>query len=154
MREIGADTPAFDRSVRLKIYGLFVAMTDAPGVEAVAAALDSPVDDVAAAFRRLADGHVIVLSPGTLDLRMANPMSAVPTPFRVEAEGRSFWGNCVWDALGILAMLDADGLVGTTCPDCDEPMQLEVRGGQLASAEGIAHYAVPAAQWWDDIVFT
>jgi hypothetical protein len=153
-RPIDADSPDFDGRVRLKIYELFVAMTAAPGVDAVAAALDSAVDNVAAAFRRLADGHVIVLSPGTLDLWMANPFSAVPTAFRVEAEGRSFWGNCIWDALGILAMLHADGVVVSGCPDCDEPMQLEVRGGKLSPSEGIVHYAVPAARWWDDIVFT
>jgi hypothetical protein len=36
---------------------------------------------------------------------MAMPLSAIPTPFQVEVGGRHFFGNCIWDALGIVAML-------------------------------------------------
>jgi hypothetical protein len=36
---------------------------------------------------------------------MANPFSAVPTPFLVRSGDRSWYGNCIWDALGIPAML-------------------------------------------------
>jgi hypothetical protein len=32
---------------------------------------------------------------------MLNPFSAVETPHRVEAGGRSWFANCAWDALGI-----------------------------------------------------
>jgi hypothetical protein len=32
-------------------------------------------------------------------------------------------------------------------------MQLEVERGEL-HADGVAHFAVPAAHWWDDIGFT
>jgi hypothetical protein len=33
-------------------------------------------------------------------------------------------------------------------------MWMAVRGGAPAAREGIAHFAVPAAEWWDDIVYT
>jgi hypothetical protein len=85
---------------------------------------------------------------------MANPFSAVPTPFRVLADdGRSWWGNCIWDALGILAMLAVDGIVDTTCPDCGEPLQLRIERERLEPVEAVVHFAVPAARWWDNIGF-
>jgi hypothetical protein len=31
---------------------------------------------------------------------------------------------------------------------------LTVASGELADSEGAIHFAVPAAHWWDDIVFT
>jgi hypothetical protein len=93
-------------------------------------------------YRRLEQARVIVLAPGTLNVWMANPLSAVPTSFRVETQLGSFWGNCVWDALGIPAMLGADGRVATSCPDCGEPIALEIRDGELAPVDAVIHFAV------------
>lgn len=116
----------------------------------IAGAVGRPQADVEASLRRLAGAHVLVLAPGTPSVWMANPLSALPTPFRVEAGGRAWYGNCIWDALGVLAMLDAEGDVRTWCPDCGDPRVVSVRGGAV-SGEGVVHYAVPAARWWDDI---
>ena len=58
---------------------------------------------------------------------MLNPFSGVPTPYRVEAGGRSWFGNCVWDAFGIRAALGVDGHVSTACPDCGEALEVDVR---------------------------
>jgi hypothetical protein len=86
---------------------------------------------------------------------MLNPFSAVETPHRVEADGRSWWANCAWDALGIPAALHVDGHVESACPDCGERLELEVRDGELAGgADLLVHFVVPARHWWDDIVFT
>jgi hypothetical protein len=38
--------------------------------------------------------HAIFLEPGTAQIRMATPFSAVPTPFTVTAEGITYWANC------------------------------------------------------------
>ena len=97
---------------------------------------------------------MIVLAPGTLDVWMANPLSAVPTPFRVETEGRGYFGNCVWDALGIPAMLGVDGRVDTSCPDCGEPLTFSVRESELEPVDAVAHFAVPAVRWWENIAYT
>jgi hypothetical protein len=144
-----------DTAVRLHIYQELADRARAPSVEETARALDRESEDVAEAYRRLADGHVIVLHPGTTDIWMANPFSAKPTSFMVRSGGREWWGTCAWDAPGILAMLDGDGTVSTRCPDCDEPLELRVAGGRMAGPEGaVAHFAVPAAKWWEDIGFT
>jgi hypothetical protein len=107
------------------------------------------------AFRRLDEAHALVLEPGTLDVWMANPLAARPTGFRVRtADGRSYFGACAWDGPGVLAMLGVDGTVATVCHDCDERLELEVRDGELRPIEAVAHFAVPAAKWWEDIGHT
>ena len=86
---------------------------------------------------------------------MLNPFSAVETPHRVEAQGRTWFGNCAWDALGIPAALHADGVVRSQCPDCGEPLDLEIREGELVEGRDLlVHFVVPASRWWDDIAFT
>jgi hypothetical protein len=95
-----------------------------------------------------------VLEPDRAEIRMANPFSAVPTPHRVQAGGRSWFGNCAWDAFGIPAALHVDGHVSSTCPDCGEPIEIEIRNERPIPDEHVFHVAVPAAHWWDDIVFT
>ena len=87
-------------------------------------------------------------------IRMANPFSAVPTPHRVYAGGRSWYGNCAWDAFGICAALHVDGRIETTCPDCGDAIVVEVRDGRPDDESLLFHCLIPAARWWDDIVFT
>jgi Alkylmercury lyase len=144
----------FDGEVRLFVYRSFLDQGEPPTVAQTAAALGSPRDEVEAAFRRLEAGHVLVFAPGTLDIWMANPLCARPTTFRVETGRGSWWGTCVWDALGIPAMLGEDATISTACPDCDEPLELRVEDGSLRPADALAHFAVPARRWWDDIGYT
>jgi hypothetical protein len=144
-----------DSVVRLHIYETFVAEARPPAVPETAEALGISEERVADGYRRLAASHTIVLEPGTLDIWMANPLCARPTGFRVRtSDGRSYFGTCAWDAPGVLAMLGTDGTVSTVCHDCDEPLTMEVRDSELQAAGAVAHFAVPAAKWWEDIGFT
>jgi len=147
------DLSPTDRQVRLHVMSTLVGEGRAPSVRETAVALGLSDEDAAAAYDRLQEGHVIVLAPGTRNVWMANPLSAVPTPFTVEVGYRRWYGNCIWDALGVAAMLAADAKVRTTCPDCGHPMTLEVSADAIAG-EGIAHFAVPAARWWENIGYT
>ena len=88
--------------------------------------------EVEDAFRRLHDAHALVLEPGTAEIRMLNPFSAVETPHRVHADGRDWYANCAWDALGHpgrAARRTASS--SRACPDCGEQLELEVRDGEL-----------------------
>ena len=147
-------TDALDIKVRLAVFRGAADTGEVPQAAEIAAALGEERATVEESLRRLAEGRVIVLAPGTTTIWMANPFSAIPTPFRVRARGRRYWGNCVWDALGVAAILHDDATVETTCGDCGEPMTLEVRGGALARGDGVVHFAVPAARWWENIGFT
>jgi len=146
------DDPILDRDVRLAVYRKIVEKGRPPTPPEMAVGLGIETLDVEASIQRLADGHVLVLAPGTPYIWMANPFSAIPTPFEVEVGDRLYFGNCIWDALGISACLHADAHIRTYCPDCSEPLSLDVRDGELeATSEGVVHFAVPAAHWWDDI---
>jgi hypothetical protein len=150
----------FDTTVRLAIMDSFLAGS-APSVAVVARALDVAMDDVAAAFDRLAAGRAIVLIPGTRDVRMAAPFAGVRTDFQVEVRDRSYYANCIWDALGIPAMLAGAGRpatahIETLCADCSTTLVIDVGAGRLTNVApgAVVHFAVPAAKWWADIVFT
>ena len=142
-----------DNEVRLGVYNLFVELGRAPVAAEVARAISVTPARVEESLRRLHDNHVLVLAQGSTYIWMANPFSALPTAYSVACEGKTFWGNCIWDALGILAMLRSDGTVTGLCPDCGEELRLEVRDGELAPSNYLVNFTVPARHWWDDIGF-
>lgn len=148
------DLTAQDKEVRRLVYDTLIHTGRAPSSEEVASILGAPPNFVRQSFKRLAAAHMLVLQQGSGEVLMANPFSAVPTPFQVESGGISYWGNCIWDSLGVAAMLHRDARIVTACADCGEAMQLRIEGGSLAPAEGIIHFAIPARRWWDNIVYT
>jgi Alkylmercury lyase len=144
-----------DLRIRNHLYSSFVRDGNARALAEAARELDIGDEETRAAYRRLHEAHALVLEPDAESIRMLNPFSVVETPHRVEADGRSWWANCAWDALGIPAALHADGRVESACPDCGQQLELEVRDGELVrGAELLVHFVVPARHWWDDIVFT
>jgi hypothetical protein len=142
-----------DIAVRNLTYASFVDLGRAPTVDEVALRAGSRAPDVATAWRRLHDAHALVLGDSGA-LRMANPFSAVPTRFRVHAAGRWWYANCGWDAFGICAALHTDGRIESACPDCDQAIEIELRDARPDDGDVVFHCLVPAAHWWDDIVFT
>ena len=80
---------AFDYEVRRYVYDHVMNKGLPPTTAETASALSTTPDDVAASFRLLADGHILVLQRGSDEILMANPFSAVPTPFLVRVGDRS-----------------------------------------------------------------
>jgi hypothetical protein len=142
-----------DLAIRNATYRLFVELGRAPTVDEVAATTGEGRAEVESAWRRLHDGHALVLDQAGA-LRMANPFSAVETPHRVVAQGKTWFANCGWDAFGIGAALHVDSTIHTTCPDCSEPIDIEVRGGRPIEIGPVWHVLLPARDWWSDIGFT
>jgi Alkylmercury lyase len=142
--------------VRNLTYANFVEAGRAPMADEVARAAQLPATTVEDTWRELHCEHALVLDPATATIRMAAPFSAVPTPVRVNAAGRWWYGNCAWDAVGICAALHTDGRVETACPDCSASIVLEVRTQRILEGDNnlLFHCLVPAAQWWDDIGYT
>lgn len=143
----------FDTAVRLALYEEFVRTSSPPTAERLATQMQRPADEVRGALERLAQGKAIVLQPESREVLMANPLCAVPTPFRVRTLERSLFGSCVWDGLGIMAMLGSDSVLDTSCACCGEAMTIQHRGGAILPA-GVIHFAIPAKRWWENIVFT
>ena len=100
-------------------------------------------------LRALAERHVVVLDPEAPGrILMAHPFAAHRRGTRVDAGGRTWWGNCAWDGLGIVAALKLSNAVVTS-----NGVALEVHEGEISN-EAVFHVALPAREWWDDIVFT
>ena len=143
-----------DVVLRNTTYSMFVELGRAPTADDVGDRLDLDRGDVVAGWRRLHEAHALVLNQHTDEIRMANPFSAVPTAYRVRAGNRSWFANCAWDALGICAALHVDGAIDTSCPDCGDAISLRVADERPDDETLLFHCLVPAARWWNDIVFT
>jgi hypothetical protein len=143
-----------DLRLRSLTYARFVQLGRAPTAAEIAAASDRSRAEVIAGWKRLHAEHALVLDQVTSEIVMANPFSGVPTAYRVQAGGRWWYGNCAWDAFGICAALDADGRIETSCPDCGQGLRIAVRDQRPDDRSLRFHCLVPAAHWWDDIVFT
>jgi hypothetical protein len=150
---VHAVTPE-DVELRNVTYAQIPALGRVPLASEVARVVGADAGAVRAAWRRLHDAHALVLDADGTEIRMANPFSAVPTPFRVAAAGQQWDANCAWDAFGICAALGTDGRIDTTCPDCGDAISCEVRDRAPGDPTLRFHCLVPAAAWWDDIVFT
>src|ERR1051325_8552501 len=142
-----------DSEVRRVIYDMTMRGGTPPLARDVAQVLGTPEDDVFASFQRLAGAHMIVLQRDSREILMAMPYSAVPTAFAVRANGIHSFANCMWDALGIPAMLHSDAHIHTSCADCGNAVDVRVENGAVIG-EGLVHFARPVREWWNDVVFT
>ncbi|MFH4280320.1 organomercurial lyase, partial [Acinetobacter baumannii] len=91
--------------VRYHVYDYVMREGLPPTIAEASSALARSPDEVRASFQRLAEGHILVLQKESGEILMANPFSAVPTPFLVKVGDQFYYGNCIWDAMGIPAML-------------------------------------------------
>jgi Alkylmercury lyase len=139
-----------DDQVRARVYDVTMRSGRPPLVAELAAHFGVSAAEVAESLQRLATGRVLVVRD---EVVMAAPFSAVATPFAVDSGGVSYFANCIWDALGIPAMLQRDAEIRTSCGDCGTGMSVRVENG-VAHGDGLIHFALPARQWWNDIVFT
>jgi hypothetical protein len=142
-------------SVKLAIYDTFATTSHAPTVSGIARQLNAAIEDDQSAFDELHKQRLLVPEPGDpTRIRMAPPFSGVETPFRVTVRDKLYYAPCAWDSLGIPAALHADGVIQTTDGHTGEPIMLVVRNGAPVPEPCVIHIAVPAAHWWDDIIYT
>ena len=144
-----------DTSVKLSIYKMVAETTRLPSVAQVAEALGASVEEIQASFGRLHQKRLVVPEPNDpTRLRMAPPFSGIETPFRFSADGKDYFANCAWDALGIPAALHQAGTVDASDGYNDVSIRLQVGMNGPAPEACVIHFAVPAARWWKDIVYT
>lgn len=143
-----------DRELRNATCRLFVELGRAPTLHEVAARTGVDDEIIRAGWHRLHDARELVLEPDVDEIRMAIPFSAVPTPYRVFADDRWWYANCAWDAFGVCAALETDGVVEGSCADCGEMITTRVVNRVPDDDTLVFHSLVPASQWWDNIVHT
>jgi Alkylmercury lyase len=142
-------------SIKLAIYETFAKTAKAPTVSDVAKQLDLSTVDVQGAFEELHKQRLLVPEPGDKTrIRMAPPFSGIETSFRVAIRDTVYFAPCAWDMLGIPAALHQDAVIHASDGHTGAPMTIVVRDGAPRQEPCAIHFAVPAAHWWDDIIYT
>ena len=144
----------FDTRVKLAVYRHFAQTGRRPSSAQIAEHVGVDAEEVRDAFGRLRANRVLFLEPDGETIRMAPPFSGVPTPHRVLVGEREYVANCAWDALGIIAALHEPGTVISACAQSGERLELPVGPDGPAPSDWVFHCLVPAARWWEDLVFT
>ena len=142
-----------DQRVRIFTYDYIVRTAKAPLVAETAAALGCSAEEARQAYTRLSESHALMPDESGELWRVA-PFSAVPTAFPVKVSEMLFYANCAWDALGIPAALARDASIESACACCNERMTMDVQDSRLNAGQGVIHVAVPARDWYKDVVFT
>ena len=143
-----------DALVKLAIYRSFAEKGRRPTVDEVAQRAGAPTADVLDAYTALRAQRLLLLEADGRSIHMAPPFSGIPTQHVVESAGARYYANCAWDALGIPAALHRPATVLSRCEQSLEPLRLEIGPDGPAPSDWLYHCLVPAAHWWDDIVFT
>jgi hypothetical protein len=144
-------------SARAYIYERFAATALAPSAADIGQHFGLSLGEAESLLQALHDHHALFLEPGTspLRVRMANPFSAIETPYTVLVAGQSYWANCAWDTFGIAAALHADEAeIRSVCSHTGRPFVLRLAGGVVENTETVVHFQVPFQHWYDDLVHT
>jgi len=144
----------FDATVKVAVYRATAETGIIPSLQEVADRVGATQTMVKEACARLHSGRLLWLEDDGVTIRMAPPFSGVPTQHRVTVDGIEYFANCAWDALGIPAALHRSGVVHSRCEQSLEPLYLSVGLNGPALSTWLFHCLVPAAKWWDDLVFT
>ncbi|HEX9839566.1 MAG TPA: organomercurial lyase [Anaerolineales bacterium] len=156
--------------IRAFVYNHFADTIRPPSVEEAAQHLNIEIELAGTLYKELHNRHALFLEPETLNIRMANPFSGIPTDFKVHADGKSYYANCAWDMLGIPVALALrnDAVIEAICTESDDRVQLAVRDGQIQAQAAVPggdiksiltsdlkiHFPLPFARWYDDLLFT
>lgn len=144
---------AGDEAVRVALYRGFAATGACPAPAELRAA--SGVDDVAGALTRLAAARHLALD-GDGAVVMAHPFTTRNLGFSVMGRSTLWWGGCAWDSFALPHLLpeEPEVLVATRCPGCGAPHALVVAAAEPPAGDLVAHFLVPMARCWDDVVHT
>src|SRR4051794_39307233 len=87
---------------------------------------------------------------------MVHPFTAVPLGFSVMGSDTLWWGGCAWDSFALPQLFPKQGpmLVATSCPACEAAHAWRIDNRQPPEGDQVAHFPVPLAHMWDDVVFT
>ncbi len=149
--------------VRLAIYRRFAEEGEFGSAETLAGELGIDPSRVRRAMGELADARHLVLDEAG-EVVMAHPFAAVPLGFAVMGAHTLWWGGCAWDSFALPHLVGGwrpdlllDGtavLVSTTCPGCGRAHAWTVGRTSPPEGEQVAHFLVPTARMWDDVVHT
>ena len=141
--------------LRLAVYRGFATTGQAANTAALAAQLGTHDAEITSGLEALArDRHLVLDGDGRIV--MAHPFASVPLGFSVMGTATLWWGGCAWDSFALPHLLDdrEPMLVATRCPACDTPLAWNVGRDHPPAGDEVAHFLVPVAHMWDDVVHT
>jgi hypothetical protein len=140
--------------LRLAVYERF-RRGEIPRVATLASGMSTTPEQVSAGLASLAAGRHLALGQDG-GITMAHPFTAVPLGFSVMGRDSLWWGGCAWDSFALPHLLpdQAPMLVATTCPACEQAHAWQVDDHEPPVGDQVAHFLVPTARMWDDVVFT
>lgn len=143
--------------LRVAVYDAFATTGRCPDAGGLAQQLGASDSEVVAGLAELAAARHVVLDGTGRSIVLAHPFSSIPMGFSVMGARTLWWGGCAWDAFAVphLVPHEPSVLVATTCPACERPHAWTVdRQRPPADAGEVAHFLVPVAHMWDDVVHT
>jgi Alkylmercury lyase len=141
--------------LRLLIYDSFRRIGRVPPIDEMATTLGCNNEELTAGIDELArQRHVALDANGTIV--MAHPFASINLGFSVMGRNTLWWGGCCWDSFALPHLLtdEPDVLVATQCPGCSQPQAWVVNRHEPPTSDWVAHFLVPAARVWDDVVHT
>lgn len=146
--------------LRVFVYDTIAARGRPPASTEIGAYFGITPDDARGAIADAALGKTLFPDPHTGEIAIAGPVAGSPTPYRVMANGVTWFANSAWDMLGVAAMFMNPVTIEAKCADCSEPMKLFLdpvafpafrfpkgeSGDQM-----LLHFNLPANKWDEDI---
>jgi endogenous inhibitor of DNA gyrase (YacG/DUF329 family) len=144
-----------DEAVRLAVYRGLAASGRMPAADALAAHASLSEAEVADALERLAAARHVVFDEEHR-IVLAHPFATRSFGFSVMGGRTIWWGGCAWDAFAIPHLVhdEPHALIATTCPACGRAHAWTVSRTEEPDAPQVAHFLVPVAHVWDDVVHT
>lgn len=141
--------------LRVAVYRAFATTGRAPQVMELVQELAANEPWVRTTLRELAAARHLVLDDEDR-IVMAHPFSSVPLGFSVMGADTLWWGGCAWDSFALAHLLPDQSpvLVATRCPNCERALAWDVGTDEAPIGNEVAHFLVPAAHMWDDVVHT
>jgi len=142
-------------TLRLRIYRQLAEEGRVDSIAVLAADLGDDEAATTAALDDLADRrHIVLDDEGRIVL--AHPFATRDFGFSVKSDRTLWWGGCAWDSFAVphLVTEASPALVATTCPNCEKAHAWNVARDQPPQGSQVAHFLVPMAQVWDDVVHT
>lgn len=147
-------TPDVLEDVRLAVYRELAATGLLPSADLLRS-IGGSDERVERAVRLLAEQRAWALDPAGR-IVLAHPFATRSFGYSVMSATTLWWGGCAWDSFAIPHLVPDCGpvVIAGTCPACDRALAWRVDTAAPPEGDECAHFLVPTAHMWDDVVHT
>ena len=149
--------------LRVFVYDTIASRGRPPASTEIGAHFGITPDDARIAVADARLGKTMFPDPNTGEISIAGPVAGAPTPYRVQANGVTWFANSAWDMLGVAAMFMNEVTIETRCTCCGAPVKMVLDPLSFPAFHFpkappdqnlVVHFQMPARQWQDDIAAT